>query len=98
MAARDAALWHHFDDLAHQHEANTLGMWAFLATEVLVFGALFTGYAVYRGRYPEAFAAASNRLNLLIAAVNTVVLLTSSMKSIAQLVLNWRPLSKLTLW
>jgi cytochrome c oxidase subunit 3 len=79
MADKSAVLWHHFDDLSHQHEANALGMWAFLATEVLVFGALFTGYAAYRFSYAEAFEEASSRLNVLIAAVNTVVLLTSSL-------------------
>jgi cytochrome c oxidase subunit 3 len=77
--AESAHLWHHFGDLEHQHETTTLGMWMFLATEVLVFGALFTGYAAYRSWYPDSFQAASHRLNLLIGAVNTVVLLTSSL-------------------
>ena len=44
-------LWHHFEDLEQQHEANVLGMWVFLATEVMIFGALFTGYTVYRVQY-----------------------------------------------
>src|SRR5262249_11109372 len=77
--AKHVRLWHHFDDLGQQHEANTLGMWVFLATEVLIFGALFTGYTVYRVRYGPSFEAASRHLNVLIAAVNTVVLLTSSL-------------------
>lgn len=72
-------LWHHFDDLKHQHETTTLGMWVFLATEVLIFGALFTGYAAYRSWYPDSFEAASRHLNVLIGGVNTVVLLTSSL-------------------
>jgi cytochrome c oxidase subunit 3 len=75
----NAILWHHFDDLEHQQEANVLGMWVFLSTEVLVFGALFTGYTVYRLSYPAAFEEASSHLNVWIAAVNTVVLLTSSL-------------------
>src|SRR5437870_1482190 len=54
-------------------------MWVFLSTEVLIFGALFTGYTVYRLRYPAAFAEASSQLNVWIAAVNTAVLLTSSL-------------------
>lgn len=74
-----SALWHHFDDLAHQREANTLGMWLFLATEVLVFGGLFTGYTVYRILYQPSFEEASRHLNLVIAAANTVVLLASSL-------------------
>jgi cytochrome c oxidase subunit 3 len=72
-------LWHHFDDLEHQHEASTLGMWVFLATEVMIFGALFTGYVVYRVRFSASFEDASRHLNLLIGAVNTIVLLTSSL-------------------
>jgi cytochrome c oxidase subunit 3 len=78
-AAQPAPLWHHFDNLEHQHSTTTLGMWVFLATEVLIFGALFTGYAAYRSWYPASFEAASRRLNVLIGGVNTVVLLTSSL-------------------
>lgn len=70
---------HHFENLAQQHEAATVGMWVFLATEVLVFGALFTGYAAYHAVYPEAFAAGSRHLNALIGGINTIVLLTSSL-------------------
>jgi cytochrome c oxidase subunit 3 len=79
MSADHSALAHHFDDLEQQREAEALGMWLFLATEVLVFGALFTGYTVYRLRYAHAFEAASGRLNVLIGSVNTVVLLSSSL-------------------
>lgn len=68
-----------FDDEAQQHEAAGLGMWTFLVTEVLFFGGLFTGYTVYRLTYPEAFAAASAHLFMTIGAVNTAVLLTSSL-------------------
>jgi cytochrome c oxidase subunit 3 len=55
-----------------------LGMWVFLATEVMFFGVLFTGYAVYRISYPDAFAFGSKNLHLAIGAINTAVLLTSS--------------------
>jgi cytochrome c oxidase subunit 3 len=79
VAPPPASLWHHFENLQHQNEATTLGMWVFLATEILIFGALFTGYAAYRSWYPAAFEAASGRLNLLIGGINTVVLLTSSL-------------------
>src|SRR5438132_11019925 len=79
MSAKETYLWHHFDDLEQQHEATALGMWTFLATEVLIFGGLLTGYTVYRARYPLDFAVASRHLNIVIAAVNTVVLLTSSL-------------------
>jgi cytochrome c oxidase subunit III len=68
-----------FDDLAQQREAATLGMWVFLVTEVLFFGGLFTGYAYYRYAYPSAWADASRTLNTTIGAINTAVLLTSSL-------------------
>src|SRR5438045_4018271 len=73
------ALWDHYESLEHQEESTTLGMWIFLATEVLIFGGLFTGYTAYRVAYSASFEAASGRLNLLISAINTVVLLTSSL-------------------
>jgi cytochrome c oxidase subunit III len=71
--------WHHFESLEHQQETTTFGMWVFLATDVLIFGAIFTGYTVYRTAYTPSFEAASDHLNLMIGAVNTVVLLTSSL-------------------
>ncbi len=70
---------HQFDDHLQQREAATLGMWTFLATEVLFFGGLFVTYAVYRYAYPEAFCAASHRLHEDLGAINTAVLLTSSL-------------------
>lgn len=77
-AEKYAPLAHHFENLEQQRRAQLAGMWTFLATEVLVFGAMFTGYAAYRTWYPEAFAAASRHLSLLIGGVNTLVLLASS--------------------
>jgi cytochrome c oxidase subunit III len=56
-----------------------LGMWAFLATEVLFFGGAFAGYGVYRWKYPEAWAEASRHLGLVLGTINTAVLLTSSL-------------------
>ncbi len=79
MSANPSVLAHHFEDLEQQHEAAALGMWAFLATEVLVFGALFIGYASYRALYPDAFARASAHLNVWIAGSNTIILLASSL-------------------
>ena len=70
------ALAHHFDNLAQQSEAATLGMWVFLVTEVLFFGGLFATYAIYRAWYPEAFAAASHELDVTLGTINTVVLIT----------------------
>jgi len=79
VSAPDTALAHHFDTLEQQHEANTLGMWMFLATEVLFFGGLFLGYLVYRDRFSQAFTVGSKELNLPLGAINTVVLICSSL-------------------
>ncbi|MCC7417084.1 MAG: cytochrome c oxidase subunit 3 family protein [Acidobacteria bacterium] len=54
-------------------------MWVFLVTEVLFFGGLFATYAVYRWWYPDAFAAASHELDILLGGTNTAVLITSSL-------------------
>jgi cytochrome c oxidase subunit 3 len=70
---------HQFDDAAQQHESSTLGMWIFLATEIMFFGGLFTGYTVYRVVHPAAFEAASHHLDIVLGALNTGVLLTSSL-------------------
>ena len=73
-------LAHHFDDPEQQHESATLGMWAFLATEVMFFGGVLTAYTVFRVIYPKEFAAASHYgLNLWIGGFNTLVLLGSSL-------------------
>src|SRR5437588_6478807 len=66
-------------DAEQQHEASSLGMWIFLATEVLFFGTLFLGLFVYRHSYPVEFEAASRRLNIVIGGTNTIVLLLSSL-------------------
>jgi cytochrome c oxidase subunit III len=79
LATNHAVLAHHFEDLEQQRETATFGMWIFLATEILIFGAVFTCYAVYRLRYPRDFEAASAKLNILIGSINTIVLLSSSL-------------------
>ena len=79
MAPTPEVLAHQFDDLEQQHDAANLGMWAFLATEILFFGGMFLGYAVYRSLYPEAFTQASNHMDILLGMINTVVLIASSL-------------------
>jgi cytochrome c oxidase subunit III len=76
---RGPELKHQFDDLGQQREAATLGMWLFLATEVLFFGGLFAAYMLYRVWYPETFGAASRTLDIWLGSVNTLVLITSSL-------------------
>ena len=70
---------HQFDDLAQQKEAGILGMWSFLATEIMFFGGALLAYAVYRNHYHYAFAAASNLEIWWVGLINTFVLLASSM-------------------
>src|SRR5258706_957535 len=65
-------------DAEQQQEASALGMWIFLATEVLFFGTLFLGLFIYRHAYPVEFEAASRRLNIVIGGANTIGLLVSS--------------------
>jgi cytochrome c oxidase subunit III len=69
---------HHFVDVEQQHEASWLGMWVFLTTEVMFFGGMFACYFVYRHWYPQAFASASNQLDVLLGGINTAVLICSS--------------------
>jgi cytochrome c oxidase subunit 3 len=66
-------------DPAVAFESAKLGVWTFLATEVLLFGALFTAYAVFRMQYPEMFRVEHAKLDRVLGAVNTVVLITSSL-------------------
>ncbi|HEX3817658.1 MAG TPA: cytochrome c oxidase subunit 3 family protein [Chthoniobacterales bacterium] len=67
-----------FDDIEQQHEAAKLGMWIFLATEVLFFGGLFLSYTVNRYLNPETFAAASRHTEIVLGGINTAILLFSS--------------------
>lgn len=67
-----------FDDLPQQHGARLLGMWVFLATEVMFFGGMITAYTIYRYVQPAGFALGSRQLNLWLGSINTAVLLTSS--------------------
>lgn len=71
-------LAHHFESLEKQTHAARLGMWLFLATEVLLFTALFAAYGVYRFLYQDTFAQASRSIETWIGLVNTIVLVTSS--------------------
>jgi cytochrome c oxidase subunit 3 len=68
-----------FRNLEQQHQAASLGMWIFLATEVMFFGTLFLGLGVYRYMYPEEFEKGSLHLLWQIGGINTVVLLVSSL-------------------
>jgi cytochrome c oxidase subunit 3 len=75
---QDPHLAHHFADSATQFEAGKLGMWLFLATEILLFGGLFCAYAVYRSNHPEIFVWAHRFLDKRLGGLNTLVLIFSS--------------------
>ena len=72
-------LAHHWETPTQQFEAGKLGMWLFLATEVLLFGGLFVGYSVWRSNHPELFKFGSEFLDTKMGAINTVVLILSSL-------------------
>jgi cytochrome c oxidase subunit III len=79
LSEATGALQHHFTSLDQQKNASTLGMWAFIVQEVLFFGGMFTVYTVYRNQYYSVFEACSHHLNWRLGALNTVILICSSL-------------------
>lgn len=71
-------VYHQFEDIDQQNESYAVGMWSFLVTEVMMFGALFLVYTLYRWRYSETFYHAHHQIHVWPGAVNTVLLLISS--------------------
>ena len=72
-------LAHHFDTPEQQFDSGKLGMWLFLVTEVLFFSGMFCAYAIFRMMRPEVFEGCSEFLNTKLGAINTGVLLFSSL-------------------
>lgn len=68
-----------FDDLDQQIRADVMGMWVFLATEMLLFGALLASFVIFRTQHAAVFAEASHHLDLKLGAINTAILLTSGL-------------------
>lgn len=68
----------HFETLEQQERANHLGMWLFLTSEVLLFGALFGLYTGYRLEYAADFSLAVHHNDIAIGSINTAILVTSS--------------------
>lgn len=79
MSDTAGALQHPWPDLRLQREGVSLGMWIFLASEILFFGGLFVSYAVYRSFNEDAFRAAGEHAEIVYGSINTVLLLTSSL-------------------
>jgi len=69
---------HHFTTMEQQFDTAKLGMWLFIATEILLFGGLFVGFGMMQNRYPREFVEAHEHLVRWQGALNTVVLLISS--------------------
>ena len=67
------------DIVPYDPMAAKLGMWLFLFTEVLLFGALFIAYGVYLEQFGWQFQLGSSQLSVPVGGFNTLVLLTSSM-------------------
>jgi cytochrome c oxidase subunit 3 len=72
-------LAHHFDTPEQQFDSGKLGIWLFLVTEVLFFSGMFCAYAIFRALRPEVFEGCSQFLNTKLGAINTGVLLFSSL-------------------
>jgi cytochrome c oxidase subunit 3 len=70
---------HHYDDAQHQFDSGKLGIWLFLAQEVLFFSALFVAYVLYRYHHPEIYSYAHKYLDVKYGAINTGVLIFSSL-------------------
>ena len=68
-----------FDSTLERREAGMLGMWAFLATELLFFGPLFFGYVHGRLTSPAAFVSGSHHMHIVLGTLNTAILMTSSL-------------------
>ena len=78
-AAHPPGFKHQFEDMDQQREAGSLGMWVFLVTEIMFFGGLFATYIIYRALYLPAFETGSRLLNVKFGAMNTAVLIGSSL-------------------
>lgn len=69
---------HHFRDAEHQFESAKQGIWLFMVTEILMFGGLFVGYAIFHSIYPQMFSEGASHLDWRLGFVNTLVLIVSS--------------------
>jgi cytochrome c oxidase subunit III len=79
MPEENSIVAEQFEDAQQQAEASHLGMWTFIATEVLFFGGLFLAYTIYRHFYFSDFAAGSRHTDVFYGTLNSVILLTSSL-------------------
>ncbi len=78
-APHHPALRHHFESMATQKETSLLGMWVFIAQEILFFGGMLAAYTIYRNLFYDSFAAGSHHLDVPLGTFNTAVLICSSL-------------------
>ena len=78
VGPKEPIVWEQFETIEQQEEANVLGIWLFLAQELMFFGGLFCAYGVYRIKFPEEFVVGSLQLSVLWGGINTTILLASS--------------------
>lgn len=76
---KDGEYAHHFKNSQHEYVTSKEGVWVFLTSEILMFGALFVGFFIYSHMYPEVFKYGAKSLDWRLGALNTIVLLTSSL-------------------
>jgi len=79
MANNRAILYDHFSDIEQQRETSTTGIWVFIASEIMFFGALILAFSVYRFSYAQAFSEGAQELNAVLGAINTAILFTSGL-------------------
>ena len=95
-AVATPALLSHFDDLQQQDDTTKLGMWTFLATEVMFFGGMFLAYILFRWKFHGGFAVGSNELYKYLGFANTCVLLCSSLSM--ALAVDFAKLGRISAW
>ena len=81
LTTKGPFIMHHFDSPTHQFDSGKLGIWLFLGQEILFFSALFVAYIIYRHNHPEVFAYAHLYLDVNMGAINTCVLILSSLSA-----------------
>ncbi|MCH7904374.1 MAG: cytochrome c oxidase subunit 3 family protein [Armatimonadetes bacterium] len=77
-AEREAVVYEQYETISQQQETYIVGMWTFVVTEIMFFGAMFLAYTLYRSQYSEVWAAMSDHLDFVLGGINTTVLLVSS--------------------
>ena len=79
MSNNRAILYEQFSDIEQQRETSAAGIWVFIGSEIMFFGALILAFSVYRFNYPQAFSEGARQLNVGLGAINTGVLFTSGL-------------------